>query len=113
MSDPTIPDVASRKKLMFYDSDHRQAALKIRCQYDGITQSQFFRMMITGYIESDSDIVSYIDSFKERNKIQGKKKRAYIEKMHSQRSETEKKFSLNEKEIQNIYDILEEEGASV
>ena len=47
MRDPTIPSVESRKKIMFYDSEEHQNKLKIRCNYDGITQSQFFRMMMS------------------------------------------------------------------
>jgi len=110
MSDPTIPEVSSRKKFMFYDSEHRQAALRVRCQYDGISQSQFFRMMISGYLEGDANIVSYIDSFKEKHSIQGKAKRAYIEKMYDKRLDIQNKFALNEEEIESIYDILEDGG---
>ena len=54
MKDPTIPNSETRKKFMFYDTEERQAALRVRCQYDGINQSQFFRMMMTGYIENNS-----------------------------------------------------------
>ena len=38
MKDPTIPDVENRKKIMFYESPENQTKLKIRCDYDGITQ---------------------------------------------------------------------------
>ena len=46
MKDPTIPELNTRKKIMFYDSEDRQARLKVKCMYDEISQSQFFRMMI-------------------------------------------------------------------
>ena len=60
MKDPTIPDVENRKKIMFYESPENQIKLKIRCDYDGITQSQFFRMMISGYISNDKNIYEFI-----------------------------------------------------
>ena len=106
MKDPTIPSATTRKKFMFYDSEQRQAQLKIRCEHDGINQSQFFRMMITGYLKGDESILNYIDSFKEQNKIQGRAKRTYINKMHREARDLKKKFSTEE--IESIFDILED-----
>ena len=37
-----------RKKFMFYDTEQNQAKLKIRCAYDGMSQSQFFRIPARG-----------------------------------------------------------------
>ena len=97
-----------RKKIMFYDTADRQARLKIRCQYDGFTQSQFFRMMLTGYIENDSRIIQYIDESKEALALQGKAKRNKIARMHKKMKETENKFNLSNSEIENIFYIIEE-----
>ena len=108
MKDPTVPPVENRKKFMFYDTEERQAALRIRCQYDGINQSQFFRMMITGYIESDPLINEYMTRCKERYFIQGKQKRDYIDRKHKQSQDIKKKFALDSKDIENIFDIIEE-----
>jgi hypothetical protein len=108
MRDPTIPDPELRKKFMFYDTEDRQAALRIRCQYDGINQSQFFRMMITGYLESDSLINEYMTKCKERYSIQGKHKRDYINRQHKQAEGTKNKFALDSKEIESIFDMIEE-----
>jgi hypothetical protein len=109
MSDPTKPDSKTRKKIMFYDSEDRQTQLRIRCNYDNITQSQFFRIMITGYLNNDLDLLKFLDGFKEKHTIQGKEKRSYIKKMHQSSAETIKKFDLDEKEIENIFDIIEME----
>ena len=66
MKDPTIPDAEDRKKIMFYDSPERQTKLRIRCDFDNITQSQFFRMMVTGYIENDELIYTFLKQCKEK-----------------------------------------------
>tara|TARA_A100001515_G_C4415595_1_gene158625 strand:- start:109 stop:444 length:336 start_codon:yes stop_codon:yes gene_type:complete len=99
-----------RKKIMFYDTAERQAKLRIRCQYDGLSQSQFFRFMLTGYIESDERVLNFLDSCKEKNAIQGKNKRKKIKQMHRLASENKDKFSLKEEEIKTIFDILEVEN---
>lgn len=99
-----------RKKIMFYDTADRQAKLRIRCQYDGLNQSQFFRFMVTGYIESDERILDFLDSCKEKNAIQGKNKRTKIKQIHRLASENKNKFSLEEEEIKTIFDMLETEN---
>ena len=61
---------ADRKKIMFYDSPKRQADFRIRLQYDGMNQSDFFRAMLTGYLEQDTNILAYLDSYKEKKQLQ-------------------------------------------
>jgi len=109
MRDPTIPDADNRKKIMFYDSADRQARLRVRCDFDGISQSQFFRMMVTGYIENDELLHAFLDKCKDEYKIQGQQKRSKIKKFHSKGEETVKQFSLEGDEIEDIFDILEME----
>jgi len=109
MKDPTIPPTEDRKKIMFYDSSDRQTRLKIRCDYDGITQSQFFRMMVTGYIENDENIYSFVKSFKQDNQIQGVQKINKIDSLRNKSKDTQNKFSLNNDEIENIFDAIEME----
>jgi hypothetical protein len=109
LSDSTRPDPKNRKKFMFYDSEERQTQLRIRCGYDNVTQSQFFRMMMTGYLDNDPAILGFIEDFKEKHAIQGKEKRNYIKKMHIDADATTKKFGLNKEEIESIFDIIEME----
>jgi len=109
LKDSSAPNAKDRKKIMFYDSPDRQTKLRIRCEFDGITQSQFFRMMITGYIENDDLVHSFISNYKEQNHLQGKQKRSKIQKIRKSTAEIEKKFAINENEIENIFDTIEQE----
>ena len=99
----------SRKKFMFYDTAKRQADLRIRLQYDGMNQSQFFRAMVTGYLEKDVDLLSYLDNYKQKNTIQGSGKRLASGRLFKKGVEIEKQYALNDGEIQDIFDILEKE----
>ena len=65
---------------MFDDTDIRHAKLKIRLQHDSLTQAEFFRAMVTGYIEKDATIVKYIDQYKETNQKQSKLSRRKVKK---------------------------------
>ena len=96
MRDPTIPHAEDRKKIMFYDSPDRQTKLRIRCDYDGISQSQFFRIMITGYIENDDLIHAFLDKFKDKHQVQGQQKRSKISSTRKRAKKNITKFSLGE-----------------
>ena len=109
MKDPTVPMVKDRKKFMFYDTEQNQIKLKIRCNFDGLTQSQFFRMMIAGYVEDDELVLAYIKECKEKYGAQGQQKRNKIDQLQKDKKNTEKKFSLKQNEIENIFDIIETE----
>ena len=98
-----------RKKIMFYDSPDRQARLRVRCQYDGLSQSEFFRIMVTGYLEKDERVLSFLKEHKARNQIQGKNKLQKIDSKDKKAKDNIKKFNLDEKDIQSIYDIIESE----
>ena len=80
--DPNLPDPSDRKKMMFWESPKRQADLKIRLQFDGFTQSHFFRALITGYLDKNDHILNFLDEYKEKNRSQGINKRNQIKKAY-------------------------------
>ena len=100
---------SKRQKFMFYDTDKRQADLRIRLQYDGMNQAQFFRAMITGYLEKDLDLLSYLDNYKQKHAVQGANKRLDSKRLLKKGQEIEKQYGLNDGEIQDIFDLLEKE----
>ena len=109
MKDPTVPDPKTRKKFMFYDTEKRQADLRIRLRQDGLNQSHFFRAMISGYLENDTDIVSYLSRYVGKNKIQGVNKRDATNRLIKKGEETKKVFALNENDIESVFDLIAEE----
>jgi len=110
MKDPSIPDPRERKKFMFYDTEKRQVDLRVRLRYDGLNQSEFFRAMITGYLEKDELIMEYMDRYKKKYEKQGKRKREKSKNLIVAGKELEKQFALNSDDIENIFDIIAEEN---
>tara|TARA_Y100000034_G_C6704787_1_gene311024 strand:- start:292 stop:630 length:339 start_codon:yes stop_codon:yes gene_type:complete len=96
------------KKVMFYDSDKRHADLKIRLQYDGLKQNQFFRAVVTAYLEKEESFMKFIDKYREENETMDKTKMRKQNKIKKQEKELKTKFSLNDNEIESIFDMLEE-----
>ena len=94
---------------MFYDTEENLVKLKIRCQFDGFSQSQFFRVMLEGYVNNDENILRYIENCKEKYSVQGQQKRNKINSISKKRQEVEKKFALKNDEIEDIFDMIESE----
>tara|TARA_Y100000034_G_scaffold51090_1_gene62855 strand:- start:275 stop:598 length:324 start_codon:yes stop_codon:yes gene_type:complete len=93
------------KRIVFTENDHRQAKLLVRCKYDNLSQSDFFRHIVTGYINGDERIQSYIDEVKNVGKIR-RQKSQILKKVGKQQLED---FALSVGEVENIFDLLEEE----
>jgi len=107
MNSIPTPDPETRKKIMFYDTPTRQAQLRIKCQHDGLKQSEFFRLMVEGYLDDNPQVTDYLHGCKEKYNIQGKRKRNKIMKMKIAGQDKLKDFGLVESDIENIFDILE------
>ena len=96
------------KKIVFYDSDKRYADLKIRLMHDKISQAQFFRCIVTGYIEQDEDVLNFIDKLKQRT--QTKKSIKESRKLITKGKELISDLSLDENEKNSIFDLIENES---
>ena len=97
------------KKIMFYDTDKRHAELKIRLQHDSLKQSEFFRAVVTAYIEKDDLFSEFINEYKAKNKTQSKERIEKSKKSIEKGREIEKKFNLKEDEKENIFDLIAQE----
>ena len=110
MSEPKYGTM--NKNVVFYDSDKRFAELKIRLQHDGISQAQFFRGIVTGYLMQDGDVLSYVDKLKASKNIGNRSKKSIKEERELINTGKEQldKLALGDDEIDNIFDILEKEN---
>ena len=102
-----------KKKIIFYDTEKRHAELKIRLHYDGLTQLDFFKAVVAGYVEKDNLFMQYLNKIKEQYSKHGKVRRKASEKIYEEGVENENKFALTAEEIENIFDILEEEHTEI
>ena len=96
------------KRILFYDTDKRHAELKIKLQYDGLTQSEFFRAVVTGYLEDDPTMVEYVGAYKAEHGRQSKRQQRVVQKEARESRQTASVFA--EDEINNIFDIIEREN---
>jgi len=93
------------KTIVFTDNDHRHAQLIIRLRYDNLTQSAFFRHIISGYIAGDERIQDYVNSVKKQS-IPRKKK---SEKLFRAGRQLETDLALDGEQIEDLFDLIAEE----
>jgi len=97
------------KRISFMDTDKRSADLMIRLKHDGLTKTKFFRAILTGYLDREHTIVDFIERLKESSGLQSKKQSKIVKDSEATGLENKRKFGLDDKEIENIFDILEKE----
>ena len=97
------------KKVVFSDTHFRHAQLKIRLQYDGLTQADFFRCLVTGYLNKDREIIDFLDKYKEKNNLQSKRNRKYINDDNNKSDELLSQFGIRDKELEDIFDLIAEQ----
>tara|TARA_R100000908_G_C3726223_1_gene127189 strand:- start:317 stop:652 length:336 start_codon:yes stop_codon:yes gene_type:complete len=107
MSDPKYG--RQGKKVVFYDTDKRHVELKIRLKHDELTQAEFFRTLVTGYLKKDKDILAFLHRYMEEEGRQSRKHLSKNKQLVEEGRKNESKFALDDDEIENIFDLLEEE----
>ena len=93
------------KKIVFAENDHRHAQLILRLRHDALKQSHFFRALITGYLQQDERILSFIEEIKGQS-IKKKKKSRRLRKQ-GQQAYNDAGFS--DEQIDDLFDLIAEE----
>lgn len=93
------------KRIVFTETDHRHAQLIIRLKHDGIKQSEFFRSIITAYLSGDERIQSYVEECSSLSSARKTKSK----KLRQTGKEQIKNYAFTDGEIENIFDLIEEE----
>ena len=97
------------KTIVFVDNDKRHADLRIRLRHDGLTQTEFFHSMITGYLNNDERMIEYITSVKEQLAKQGKRRIMKTKKLIEKGRELLKDYSFSDEEKDELFDMIAEE----
>lgn len=74
-----------------------------------MTQADFFRSFITGYLNKDKRILAYLESYREQNQKKYSKRKAKIRKDDNEKEDLLHKFGIEDIELESIFDLIEEE----
>lgn len=82
----------------------------IRINYDGIRSfRQFARMMVRAYLNKDEDLLKCLTRLKKDYKIHNTKRRNKSLDLAVEGKQLESDFRLSDREIDNIYDLLDDD----
>tara|TARA_R110000824_G_scaffold102639_7_gene244174 strand:- start:11195 stop:11524 length:330 start_codon:yes stop_codon:yes gene_type:complete len=101
---------ATHSKLTFFLDSKLHENLKIRLYYDQIkTQSEFFRYCVESYLEQNSLFMEFLDDYKINKKVQSKARSQRSRRIRQNGNKLMEELALTNDEVQNIFDILEED----
>ena len=95
----------NQKRIVFTDTDHRHAQLIVKLKTDGMTQANFFRSIISGYIDGDDRI----ESFVLENGKHSIKKKEQVEKIRKTGRTKMSELGLDGDQVDNLFDLIAKE----
>ena len=93
------------KRIVFTETDHRHTQLILRLKHDNLKQSEFFRSLLTGYIEQDERIQSYVDEISQ----QSQKKIVKSRKLRTTGRIAKNSMGLSSDDVSSLFDLIAEE----
>tara|TARA_B100000424_G_C22749694_1_gene405167 strand:+ start:168 stop:494 length:327 start_codon:yes stop_codon:yes gene_type:complete len=99
----------NKKKIVFYDSDDRHASLKVKLQYHGLTQSAFFREVVSAMIDENDLFLDFLESCKRESSKQSKRQQKLVINERALGDAIDEHFGLKKEEVKNIFDLIEKE----
>jgi hypothetical protein len=99
------------KFIFFKDYSHNAINLLIQLRTDCITRSEFFRAVMYGYLERNPDMINFVENYikKELKERTPQYYEKTLEKEEKEHEEIVKSFSFSEEELDNIFDLIEQE----
>lgn len=98
-----------RKHVIFLFPSKLHADFKARLVYDEVPLTKFIHHCVLSYLDNDPLILELLNKYKEKNKVQNKTKRRKNLQLIEKGAKIKETFNLDNKEINDIYDILESE----
>jgi len=105
-----MSDYRTHSKLTFFLDSKLHENLKIRLYYDQIkSQSEFFRLCAESYLDQDALFMEFLDDYKINKQVQSKNRSNKSRKLREKGNKLMQELALTEKDVENIFDILEED----
>ncbi len=97
------------KRIFFASSGKKHAEFKIKLQYDGLAQGDFFREVVAAYLSEEPHFMNFLHELKNKREVQSKRQREVVRKERATAKQNQKDFALTEDEVESIFDLLERE----
>tara|TARA_R100000152_G_C6609405_1_gene63787 strand:+ start:215 stop:550 length:336 start_codon:yes stop_codon:yes gene_type:complete len=96
------------KSIFFPSLEELHVNLMLKLNFDDMTKFFFFNECIKGYIKEDPELMPFIEKIKEKSMLARKFRLKKSRDLRKKEQEIINKFGLNEREIEDIFDMIEE-----
>jgi len=97
------------KNIIFPSMEELHANLIIKLNFDDITKFFFFNEYIKAYLNEDKDLMPFIQKIKESSMLARKFRTKKAQQVRQKEKEITQKFRLDLRDIEDIFDLIEEE----
>jgi|688.fasta_scaffold591627_2 hypothetical protein len=95
------------KKIHVYgETDTLHARLRLQLGYDKMTQQGFFRTVIREYLNRNPKLLEFFDE----QSVKPKRRKKNVEDDRAEEKKNIQTFALDEKDIEDIFDIIAKES---
>lgn len=98
-----------KRMVSFEDKDGNFARLIIKLRHEGLTRSEFYRAITLAFIEDNHLIDEFVLNYKKKKDYFRKNRQSILTQERSRTKETIERFGLDPNEIEDMFDIIEEE----
>jgi hypothetical protein len=102
--------IVKNKAILFKENEKIHADLKLKLDYEGISQSHFFRHMIQLVLNEDPRMMSILADYRVANGVKTKVVLENIEAEKEKKKEKLNKFGISETDIESLYDMFDDEA---
>jgi hypothetical protein len=107
MSEDTKSERKGVRSIQLSVPDETYMRLLIKIRHENLNWKRFFNFLIEGFLNDDPGIMEYLDY--QMAEIRAKNRTKKLQKERKKAQETIDVFGLDKDDINDIYDILEEE----
>lgn len=98
-----------RRLISWEDRDGNLARLIIKLRHESLSRAEFYRAITLGFIEDNAFLDNFILDYKKKKEFFRKGRQKILNKEREMSSETTKRFGLDPDEIEDLFDLFEEE----
>jgi hypothetical protein len=103
------PRPENAKTIQFPSLEELHVNLLLKLKFDDVTKYFFFNECIKAYITEDPEFMPFLEKMKDKSMLARKFRTKKARELRKKEQEIKNKFALNVRDIEDIFDLIEEE----
>lgn len=100
----------SKRIICFEDKDDTYARMVIKLRHENLSKAELLRAFALAFIEDNPLIDEFVVEYKKQKEFFNKKRQNILDKEKREGKDIMKKFGFDPDEIEDLFDLIEEES---